>query len=394
MTDPIAQLVRLRGRAEALRSTGLNERIRWVHESCRRWVRAGDARRGSVRAIAEETGLSEAMVEWMLDAFFDSVAPSVLERLVRREMPALARGPVDSPSLALHVLAATVPTVAAESAVLSLLAGVPVAIRASRRQRAFAESFVASLEGTSASEFVEMVDWPSDDTDTTASAVGHSELVVVYGGDDAVGEFRALGAQCGVPVQGFGHRVSVGIVGDATAAHVGPWALDVAAVDQAGCMSPHTLFVPSDHATSFASELYDALVALDVELPIGAYAPGAWIRVNTACDLVRFTGNVYEARSARVLLHGDGGFRPSPGLRTIHVAPYSDESELLDAIRAVPVPLSVIGVDDISAQWRERILAVRTEGVRFASAGEMQRPPLDRLHDGHPRIAEWFGTRE
>lgn len=192
------------------------------------------------------------------------------------------------------------------------------------------------------------------------AVVDTADRVVAMGSDATI---AALREQVGDRLLGFGARYSVAWWSDPARAHDLAW--DLILHDGRGCMSPTAIFSPLPDA---ASLLHQALTELAV--PRGPLAPIEAARIRERVALARVLGEAHLGTDHAVigLPASHAAATGFPRLAVIH--PASSPQELLD--RLPSQRLSVIGTDSPLPHTPHRT----------AELGTMQKPPLDRLHDG------------
>lgn len=298
----------------------------------------------------------DAVEEWLagLDAHLHLVpdlssAGARAALAVARAEALQARHVLDrsAPAHTVFVASSTVFTVALEWAAVLLGRGGRVTLKAPRGLQAWyaamADSTPLPLEAT-----------------TDRAVLASADRIVLMGSDDTV---AAVHASLPHPERllAFGSRHSVAWWTDPDSAS--RLALDLVLYDGRGCMSPTAVYSPLPDA---AELLDDAIRRVRFALPLGTVHPAeaAWIRERSALAKVlgRVVGRVLElpAEHARA--------RATPGVAVLHPVATLDE---------VPLPsmgISVLGTD----------ADVAPSGIRTVPLGRMQRPTLQRLHDGVP----------
>lgn len=208
-------------------------------------------------------------------------------------------------------------------------------------------------------------------SDRHDAAEGHP-LVIAMGSDATIAALR----QAHPNVLGFGHRTSFAWWGDGDEADA--LAMDLAAHDGRGCMSPTVVF--SDQADA-AARLASALARAEDRWPRGRCAPAelAAIRERRALSLV--LGRVTEGAAWSVHELPADRARPVAMPRSVVVVRSTAEQA-----RATMAPwrqvISTVAVTGDLAQWRAWCPAARA-----CRPGAMQRPPLVRRHDGVDALA-------
>lgn len=401
-----------------LRSYSTTEIAEGLSEAAQGWVenRWSDFS-ADCALIAEESAYSAEMVEWSLRDLARRLTANTMVALVEAELgsrepfasPRTASGlpcarAATAPSLLFTVLAETVPPVAVETIVLGLLSRAPHVIKTASRERAVARQFLWILRQVrpELAAHVAVVSWRGGtDAALDARACDMASVVVAYGTNASVDAIRVR-SRFPTRFVGYGHRVSFGVVGPAAPHDKGnalqslveDIALDVAAYDQRGCMSPNCVFVSRDapwSARALAESLAKhGLSSVARRLPRGA------VPLETAAALMQqrgvheFTGEVFEGASGLVFLHTSTTFPSTVGARTIHIVPYSDLNEIEHALRGLHGAISTVGLwcnDSDRDAVTERL--TRMGARRICRLGRMQRPVFVRDHDGRPRIGDW-----
>ena len=272
-----------------------------------------------------------------------------------------------------------------------LSAGVErIQVKMSRDEMLWTPLFVEALREVAPemAERVELHVWPGDDPRTDA-LLTQADAVIAYGSDKTMATLRSR-TPAGVPFYGFGHAVSVGLVladADIVAAARG-FAVDMLMYGQAGCLSPHTVFVP-DAETAFA--LAEALLtvlpetadALDVP-PVTDAAVARTVR--QARDMALFGGFTVRGTDdlrGTVAVTRTPQAMPEPvGYGFLHIVPLdvSPEQigERLGQARGIVSGVGIAGTVTLTLRS-----ALTQEGVSYLCApGAMQTPPIDWANGG------------
>jgi len=195
-----------------------------------------------------------------------------------------------------------------------------------------------------------------------------SEFVLAMGSDETMDALRAELPDDTV-AHLLGHRFSVAwIPAD------GDWeglALDLALHDSRGCLSPVVAF--TDDATSATPRLAAAMQARERDLPIGEIAPAESGAIRARAALARVVGSVTTGDGWSIHRLPVSHWRPTGLPRSLALV----EVESRDAARQALQPwqqwLSTVADPDATQEWFD---------ARIALPGSLQRPPVDRLHDG------------
>ncbi|HEX5661228.1 MAG TPA: acyl-CoA reductase, partial [Polyangiales bacterium] len=341
--------------------------------------------REAVQVLAASSGLSEPMVRWAIDTTLGPLTFEALHALERA--PTLAGCVRARPGkLCAVVLAGNVVTGAARAIGYPLLFGWPVLAKASSGDDALARLMEAALAESDPelADAYRVVTYASQHEALTTLLLQQADAVIAYGSDQSVNTIRA---QAGATASfvGHGHGLGVAFVGREAdyeaAAHA--LALDVAAYDQRGCLSPHVAWVERDGA-DFASLVQRELAQLAVTLPRGrmpydlAGAQLSWRGVGA------MRGQLFEGDGYAVSFEQEGPIRVSPGYRNLQVLAVDDASALPARLSPLGVHLKTIGVAgvrDVTTFARSLPAGV---APRICELGEMQIPQPEALHDALP----------
>lgn len=209
-------------------------------------------------------------------------------------------------------------------------------------------------------------------------AVSDADLVVVMGSDATVRDVRAA-ARPDARVLAHGHRFSVAwIAGDAGFSGL---AEDAALQDGRGCLSPVIAFSPREDALE---RLATACAEVARRWPAGQIdaIEGAEIRTREA--LARVTGAVRTGAGWSIHQLPLDRVVPTALPRSLALVRCDDPVAAARALGAWARHLSTIGTDD----ERAADAFVAAGASRVCRPGQMQRPPLVRVHDGE----EWLRT--
>lgn len=329
-------------------------------------------------AAARASGLSSEMVAFALRTSTEIVVPSALDALQARTLGMRARGPCAV------VLAGNVTSAAIRALAVPLTLGVPLLAKASSRDDVVARALHAALvrADPAMGARLHVTSYEGGDAGRDAALVRACEAVHVYGSDATVAAFRAIDA---AKVHAHGHGLGVGIVrADARLEPAAEaFALDVAAYDQRGCLSPHAIVVVGDDARrrAFAVALAAALARVAIALPIGARTEGDLVERAAARAHAIMAGDVFESEGGIVAC--TDALRGSPLGRFVFVVAAPDERAAVDRLVEVAPALTCVG---LAGEGEGLVEAARARLPRAAlvRAGTMQTPPLDADVDGRP----------
>ncbi len=359
-----------------------------------------DVGREARALLPDATGLSEAMVGWALTHQVGIATPDSLTRLARSMQPPREGAVPARGRLCVVVLSGNVFTAALRAIALPLLARVPVVAKASTREDVFPRLLARAIAAADAElgSSLDVVTFPGGTAALEDTLFAQADVVAVYGSDSTLSDVRGrLPATTTFVPHGHGMGaiwVPSDALPDETAATAlaERVALDVAAFDQRGCLSPHAVWVGA--AARFPARELARLVAdhglarLAGELPRGALpteiggAQVQWRGVAAA------RGELFERDGYAVSFEGPGALRLSPGYRNVSVLECLDEQDLFRRLTPLGMHLKALGVAaDVEAR---RSLAARLPAPlapRVSAVGTMQTPPIDTLADGHSPFA-------
>jgi len=267
------------------------------------------------------------------------------------------------------VLASTVATAAVEWCAVLLGRGSAVTLKVSDK-----DSGVCPLLVQCAREF----ELPLSMT-TERSALKQVDLVIAMGSDETISSIRStLDPQ--TRFLGFGHRFSLAWVPADQATNLSSWrqlAIDLALHDSRGCMSPLAVFTDG-HPESLVPLAQQAMREAESALPRGGIAgiEGAQIRSRNA--LAQAAGTATSSEKWSIHLLPVAYFEPVALPRSMAIYTCDTREDALTALEPYSRWISVVGLPDASpAQPWLDLGAERT-----CALGDMQRPPLVRLHNG------------
>jgi hypothetical protein len=380
----------LREAASELRAMALSERARLLENATGLLLdTTSELGRALRAALLERSGLSPPVIEHGLSTTLALFEAQALVRLhATREPSPRAAPPAE---LVTVVLAGNVFSAAARPLLLPLLCGHAVLAKASSRDDALPRHLALALEATDRrlGAACAVLSFAGGDEARQAALLEDAALLSAYGSDETVAEIAAR-MKTGARLLPHGHGVGAialcaaalcdRAVAEEVAARV---ALDVAAYDQHGCLSPHTVFVERGGAVAggaFARVLLEDLEALAVRWPRGPLDAEAAASALQWRGVAAATGTLYQGRSAAVSFRGDAPFCASPGFRHVSVCEHADGAELRARLRPLGLQLKALGVAGAQARAELGSLA-----PYVCEVGAMQTPPLDAPLDGlHP----------
>ena len=364
---------------ETLASTPQAEVVRHLAELARRWRDPTYSLRRKAEQWQEPFPF--AMVQVSLNALLDSLSPDALWRLIDAEGARDGTGY----SIVGHVIAGNTPLLAWVSIIRALLVRSASFVKLPSGSAAlWGRLFVESLADVSPglAQCVTLAQWPGGTQDLDAALCRGAGLVMAHGSDETLRALRCL-CPARTPFVGYGHRVSFAVVpeGQGTAEAALGLARDVLLYDQAGCLSPQTVFVEgeSGQAEEFAGRLAEALAQTVAAYPLPVRAERAAMTVREARLLAHMgEGNrLWEGPSLRwtVIARLGSAFAPSPTFGVVSVQPLPTLADLPEALAPVAARLQGCAVAGEAHDYLPYV-------SYLCAPGELQAPPLSWRQDG------------
>lgn len=307
-----------------------------------------------------------------------------------------------------HITAGNLPA----SAVMSMVAGALVRsaqfVRCATGSSLIPRLFAHSIRQVNAplGACIELAEWPHQRADLQQMFLRHAECVTATGSDKSLGSIHRE-----VPLTtrfiGYGHKVSFAyLCTENISGHRGEQllqdvAMDVAAWNQQGCLSPHVIYVEGGGpltATNFAEQLAAALARVETSLPRGPISP-------KEAATIRSRRSFYEVRAAHssetlmwqspestawtVVFETDPKFQASCLNRFVYVKSVANLKEALESADPVRRQVSTVGLAAPSSCEIELTHQLADWGVRrICPVGRMQQPPALWRHDGRPALGD------
>ena len=377
----------------------------------RDWLEADyPFRRHVLQAGPEATGFSAALLAAGLDSFFRQLTAENLEGLLRQELGharrldgffpgehepesnrvALARGP----QLLAHIAPGNIPSAVMLNMVLGLLARSAQFVKCASGQAFLPRLFAHSLYEAEAKlgACLEVAEWPGGTENLEAALFAEADCVAATGSDETLAAIRQK-LPGHVRLAGYGTRLSFGFVAKEALAGRHPEtiaaraALDVAAWNQLGCLSPHVIYVEEGGnvgAEGFADLLAGQLEALEKTHPRGALAAreAAGIAARRSFYEVRAAHSPdtkmwvsSESTAWTVVLETEARFQVSCLNRFVYVKAVKDVNEALQGAEPVREKISTVGLAGSGARAAELAQQFARWGARrICPLGEMQNP--------------------
>jgi hypothetical protein len=363
-----------------------------------------------VPRIARRTGYCEAAAQYALDRLFETLTANDLRATIAGELGTLGalEGFVRRPRRpdgwargvrrVVIVSSDTTIGVAIPAAAFALCAGAQVVVK--DRTDGLVAAFAATLADVEPAlgAALQAERWNGHDDPAALASLAAADVVVAYGGDEALLAIRALLAPQARFVP-YGHRTSIGFVPasaleDVAAAreHARSAALDALLYDGEGCLSLHALFV--ERGGNVGPDAFAALVAeganeIAVQFP-PPQKPEAAVSVHYRKRLAfreaNGAGHVRVAGGAVIAFDPPREEAPPLQARTLGIYPVDSPDEIVAYIRAQRLPLEALATPGGATPDAVLDLARAIGVARIAALGRLQAPPLGGEHGGSGRI--------
>lgn len=389
-----ARIARVEATVPSIARSSVERRIESIDAAARLLADGERAIGRDLRTALEATsGLSSEGIAWALDSTLGAITRDSLARTV-----ALAHrgtnGAITPRGVVAIVLSANVTTAPLFAIAMPLLFGNAVIAKASKRDDLVARALLSAFEvvDPDLAEAFDVVVFDGGDVEREDVLLARANAVAVYG-SDATSTALRVRTPIGASFVVHGHGLGIGfiareVLGDepARAAAIEELALDVAAYDQRGCLSPHAIVVEGDDAAArtFARDLADVgLAELATRMPRGPLPTS----VGTAQLSYRShgiaRGELFEGDGYCVSFESDSPLRTSPGYRNVQVVACGDRARFGDLVAPLGTHLKVVGVTGDAACSAALLGRIAPPvAPRFVASGTMQTPPFDATWDG------------
>jgi len=320
------------------------------------------------------------------------------------------------------VMPGNLPGAGLHEVILGLLSGKGLILKTSAAEPFFFAAFEQTIRqfDETLGNRMAVFNWDRDSEDMTAALRASCDWLVAFGDDETMQHFEAEAGRNNSGREqtrqfraGFGRRFSGAYVGKDGAAEddargwravIDAFALDISLFEQAGCLSPHHIFVEERKQTvgssdrkrsvgkayNFAASLASALERIRVNLTppsrIGLETAAALRRVRESARWRAIGGEsvaIWEGERLgwTVIYDEDAIFTPSPGYRTVTVSSVRDADDMARCLAEVNGRLEAFALAGSNQNDVRRCLTER--GASYLCApGKMQSPPLTWRHGG------------
>jgi hypothetical protein len=378
----------LRGAGERLRALPLERRANAIAAATRLLLEESTAHGAALReALPASTGLSPAVIERGLRTTL-----ALFERDSLMALHASATGERRA-QLAAVVLAGNVFSAVTRPLLLPLLCGTAVLAKASSADDVLPQHLKLALDRVDpvVGAACEVVTFGREADDLHAALLRGVDVLSAYGSDRAIAALAARTTpECRVIAHGHGLGVTF-IAREALGSEhavrmiAGRAAIDIAAYDQRGCLSPHAVFVQAGGAADarrFARVLGEALQGIERELPRGALSEAGAAAQLQWRGVAAAIGVLHKGDTWAVSYEERGPLRVSPGYRNVTVYDCDSTAALAAKLSPLGTQLKALGVAGAAARGE------LSECAPYVCAvGAMQTPPLDAPLDGLHALA-------
>jgi hypothetical protein len=344
--------------------------------------------------LPASTGLSPTMVDWALSTTMRASDAQALMTLRQSLLPTMPQMKAVPASLGVVILAGNIFSASWRALAEPLLQHCPTLAKASSRDGAFPKLIQEALTQISPTlaQGLAVVDYKGGSSDIEAAVFDAAEVVSVYGSDETITNVRQrLPAKARLIAHGHGLGavfVPNTALLDEQSLHAtcDAIALDVAAYDQRGCMSPQGIWV--EDGAAYDARMLAATLAARSLPALGDLLPRGPLGVATAAAELQWRGvgavqgELMKGNDFAVCHEGHAPFRATPGYRNISVWSCRSVEHLADTLAPFGAQLKVIGVAGDKTARRRVAATLRRLAPRICEVGQMQTPPLDYISDG------------
>ncbi len=402
--------------------------LKIIDAAVARWLKPDDPMRKTAETVLPSiTGLSPEMVRLGLTRMLEGYRKKTLYRILDEELGDIrlldAFQPTKEdparliramgPRITTNVLSGNIPGLGAADMIATLLVKSACLCKVSSYEPLFTTLFAQTLVQIEPrlAHCLAVLGWPGGKPESKsleAVAFSRSELVIATGSDEAVSAVRLAAADhqpASARFIGYGHRISLGLIGrealDDIKSIARNAALDVVMYDQQGCLSPHLFYVETGGAhfpRQFAKALGLELARLEKELPRGPVDTPTAARLHQ----IRSVAEIKQADGEEVIVFGsetgtlwtviyetDPAFVLSPLYRTVRVKPINDLLQIIPLLEYWRPYLQAAGIAVSETRHLTLAEALGRAGVnRICPIGRMQQPPAGWPQDGRRFIAD------
>ena len=314
----------------------------------------------AVQLLPSVTGLSRQNVEWALENALE-VTPEAwdFDNLLQR-VPECTRAHV--------LLSANVFVGALRAIALGLAASAEVYVRPSRRE----PQMVALLAKAAPHTFIVVPEL----------AVLPGDHVWAYGSDETMTQLKAA-LPAGAVLHAHGHGFGIAVLTEREIARADECeriarvlAVDAAAFDQRGCLSPRVVIIEGgpNIIERFSRALAAALADRESSVPRGQFSRDELADIARYRDTLCMAGTVLDAGSGLVSFELESlPFILPPVGRVLHVK-YCDNAA--SALQPMAGKITAVGVPSVESELAFRLRQALPH-ARIVELGMMQRPKLD-----------------
>jgi hypothetical protein len=378
-------------------------------------------RRLAIERGMAETGFSQETIARGLDTFFQQLTVENLNALITQDLghverldrfasdritntAALARGP----ELLVHIAAGNIPNPTILSIVLGFLVRSAQFVKCARGTSLLPRLFAHSLYQVEPklASCLEIAEWKGGTEPLEDALFAETDCVTATGSDETLAAIRRR-LPTRVRLLEYGHRLSFGYVASDALSRfelkktVQRTALDVAAWDQLGCLSPHVIYV--EHGSAVSAELFGEMLAEQLAL-LEAQQPRGQIPPEESAAIAS-RRSFYEIRAASVgdvklwrsdgstawtvVYEADAQFQVSCLNRFVYIKPVAHLTDALHHAEIVRGKVSTVGLAASADKAQELAMQLARWGaLRICPLGRMQDPPLTWRHDGRLALGD------
>jgi hypothetical protein len=312
------------------------------------------------------------------------------------------------PELLAHITAGRLPNPPLMSLILGLLARSAQFVKCASGTSLLPRLFAHSLREVEAklAATIEIAEWPGGTLPLETALFAQADCVSAMGSDETLVQLRGR-IPDGIRFLGYGHRLSFGyIAAESLSQHLLPKvaaaaAVDVAAWDQLGCLSPHAFYVEAGGRNSpdrFAEALTRELDRLEQTRPRGALTVAeagdialrrAFYEVRAACSETTHLWVSPRSTAWTVVYEDQPRLTPSCLHRFVHVKTVARIEDALEGVEEWRGRVSTVGLAASGLKEQSLVARLAEWGAgRICPLGRMQQPPPAWRHDGRPALSD------
>ena len=343
----------------------------------------------SITTLSQNTSLSEAMVRWAIQTTSQALSEKDFLNLHAAAQQAFSPLPLQPVGLVAVILAGNIFTAALRAVFIPLFFGNRVLIKSSSRETLFPKLMQLTLRqhDPELAEQIMIVDASREEMTADTQMLNYANVVSVYGSDSTIREIESTLEDTST-LLAHGHGLGLAYI-DANSIHnedeaielAKKLALDIAAYDQHGCLSPHAIYMSPDNNVTpqhFAFLLHKhGLLNINSALPLGTPSLAEQSQIYQWRQIAKSRGQLFADETSAVTFEGQQSMRLSPGFRNIAVYECPSPDAFSKQCSQLGKHLKIIGY-----HGNLPLSSSQRSSLHFVPIGQMQTPQLGSPQDG------------